>query len=329
MMPTTSPLVSVIMPAYNAEKTISRAIDSVLNQTYANTELLIINDGSTDGTIDVVGQYKDSRITLINQPNKGPSNARNTGMEYVKGAYISFIDSDDWYDDYYVERLMASITATQSQLAVCGMIAHKKSNTSCSASFDTTYDSFWENADFMSKFQSGIMNSPCNKLYETNIIRKFNLKFRDLIILEDLDFNLRYIECIKKLCFIPHCLYHYDNTYSVLTTKVAPEMFDNYIHIHAWLFSKVPISSFPIVTSFVYHQYVALSVRYMNLYIERKVSRKVVRKVLGNYLSNPLINYSIKTYQSKCLGEKILNILLMYKQINLLIIYMGLLNKWK
>ena len=170
------------------------------------------------------------------------------------------------------------------------------------------------------------MNSPCNKLYETTIIRKCHLKFRDLIILEDLDFNLRYLECIRKVCFIPYCLYHYDNTYSVLTTKVSSGMFDNYIHIQARLFSKVPISFFPIIAAFVYHQYVALFVRYINLYLEKKKSKKDVRKVLGKYLSNPLIQYSIKTHHSQSLGERVLNVLLMYKQIDLLIIYLCLLN---
>lgn len=328
-MPIVTPLVSVVMPAYNAEKTIGRAIESVLNQTFSNIELLIIDDGSIDKTSEIARQYKDSRVTLINQSNTGPSGARNAGMERIKGAYVVFIDSDDWYENDYVERLLFAISTTQSQLAICGMIAHKNNNTFCSASFDVTYDSFFENAEFLSKFESGIMNSPCNKLYETTIIRNCNLKFRDLIILEDLDFNLRYLESIRKVCFIPYCLYHYDNTYSILTTKVSPKMFDNYIHIQAKLFSKVPITFFPIINSFVYHQYVALSVRYINLYIEKKMPRKVVREVLDGYLSNPLINYAIKTYHSKCFGERILNILLLYKQIKLLIIYMCLLNNRK
>lgn len=317
------------MPAYNAEKTIGRAIESVLNQTVSYIELLIVNDGSTDKTYEIAGQYKDPRITLINQSNKGLSGARNTGLERVKGDYVAFIDSDDWYEKDYVERLMSSIVTNHSQLVVCGMIAHNYTNTSCSALFNSTYDSFWRNAEFLSIFESGIMNSVCNKLYKTSILHGYALKFKKISIVEDLDFNLRYIDCIKRVCFIPDCLYHYDNTYSVLTKKVSSEMFDNYIHIHAWLFNKVPIPLFPVVSSFVYHQYVALSVRYIHLCIEKKMSRREAREVLGKYLSNPLINYAIKTYHSKCLGDKILNILLMYKQIDLLIIYLRLLNSRK
>ena len=225
-----------------------------------------------------------------------------------------------------MERLIQSIITSYSQLVVCGMIAHKHSSISHSASFDVTYDSFFENADFLSIFESGIMNSVCNKLYKTTILKEQGLKFKKKSIVEDLDFNLRYLECIKRVCFIPFCLYHYDNTYSVLTTKVSPEMFDNYIHIHAWLFSKVPISLFPIISSFVYHQYVALSIRYVDLYRNKKMPRKEVQDLLNRYLSNPLIQHSIKTYHSKCVGEQVLNILLMYKQVRMLVIFFHILN---
>ena len=326
MMPIEAPLVSVIMPTYNAEKTIGRAVDSVLNQTYENTELIIVNDGSTDGTIDVVGQYNDSRIMLVNQANTGLPGARNTGLRNVKGDYVVFIDSDDWYESDYVESLISSIRGTQSQLVVCGMIAHKHSSTSRSASFDVTYDSFFENADFLSKFESGIMNSVCNKLYKTTILKEQGLKFKKISIVEDLDFNLRYLDCIKKVCFISNFLYHYDNTFSVLTTKVTPDMFDNYIHIHAWLFSRVPVVLFPIVSSFVYHQYVALFLRFIYLYKAKKIPMRNLSVILIRYLSNPLISYSIKTYQSTCVGDWVLNKLLVYKQVRLVVMYMYLVS---
>lgn len=325
----TAPLVSVIMPAYNADKTIGRAIESVLNQTYSNIDLIIVNDGSTDKTSEVVRQYYDTRIVLINQPNKGLSGARNSGLEKVKGDYVAFIDSDDWYENDYVERLVSSISTTHSQLVVCGMVAHKNNNTSCSASFDSTYDSCFRNAEFLSRFESGIMNSVCNKLYQTTILQAYRLKFKIIAIVEDLEFNLRYLDCIERVCFIPECLYHYDNNHSVLTTKVSAEMFANYIHIHAWLFSKIPIAYFPIVSSFLYHQYVALSLRYINLYILKKRSEKEVQGVLDYYLSNSLIQDSLKNYRSKCAGERILTNLLRYKQIRLLGMYLRILNHGK
>lgn len=328
-MPNTTPLVSIVMPAFNAEKTIVRAIDSVLKQTYTNIELLIVNDGSTDNTVNVVRQYKDSRINLITQSNSGPAVARNTGLKKVKGDYVSFIDSDDWYENDYVERLVSSMNTTHSQMVVCGMIAHEHANTSCSAIFDACYETFFDNPMFLPILESGIMNSPCNKCFEISIIRKCGIEFKDMAILEDIDFNLRYLDCINKVCFIPYCLYHYDKNYSVVTTTVSSSMFENYIHLHAWLLSKVPTPFFSVISSFVYHQYVALSVRYVNLCIAKKISRKEVRNVLNYYLANPFIQYSIRTHHSKFLGEKVLNILLINRQIDLLLFYLNFVNKKK
>lgn len=317
------------MPAFNAEKTIVRAIDSVLKQTYPNIELLIINDGSTDNTSEIVSKYRDSRVALINQGNKGLSGARNTGLENIKGEYVTFLDSDDWCEADFVEKLISSMTVNKAQLSVCGMIAHKNAGVSYSASFESTHNSFFDNAEFLSKLESGIMNSVCNKLYQTSIIHGEDLKFKKIAIVEDLDFNLRYLDCVKRVCFIPNYLYHYDNSHSVLTTKVSSDMFDNYIHIHAWLLSKVSISYFPIISSFVYHQYVALCLRYVHMFIGKKITRKEMQGVLNFYLSNPLVRYSLRTYNAKCLGEWILTVFLRYKQIGLLGLYIRVMNNRK
>lgn len=326
-MQNVTPLVSIVMPAFNVEKTIVRAIDSVLKQTYSNIELLIINDGSTDNTREIVSKYRDSRVALINQKNEGLSGARNTGLENIKGEYVTFLDSDDWCEADFVERLISSMIVNKAQLSVCGMIAHKNARVSYSASFESTYNSFFEDAEFLSKFESGIMNSVCNKLYQTSIIHAEGLKFKKIAIVEDLDFNLRYFDCIKRVCFVPNYLYHYDNNHSVLTTKVSSDMFDNYIHIHAWLLSKVPIAYFPIISSFVYHQYVSLFVRYFNSYFGEKVSKKELYNILRKYLSNPLVSHAIKNHHSKIWGEMMLNKLLEFNQFTLLSIYLYLVNK--
>ena len=96
-------LVSIIMPAYNSEKFITEAIESVLNQKHTNWELIIINDGSTDNTINKVEQFtRDKRIRLLNIENSGVSFARNLGIKTSKGKYISFLDSDDIWDSSFL-----------------------------------------------------------------------------------------------------------------------------------------------------------------------------------------------------------------------------------
>jgi glycosyltransferase involved in cell wall biosynthesis len=96
------PLVSVIMPAFNAEKTIESSINSVLNQNYQNFELIVINDGSSDLTMMKVLQFEDERIILIDQENSGVSNARNAGLRIMKGDYFCFLDADDMFGEFSI-----------------------------------------------------------------------------------------------------------------------------------------------------------------------------------------------------------------------------------
>jgi glycosyltransferase involved in cell wall biosynthesis len=103
-----SSLISIIIPAYNAENFLAETIDSVLNQTYANWELIVVNDGSTDNTLKIIKQYceKDARIKIIDKKNEGVSIARNKGFKNTSGAYLAFLDADDkWHEDNLSEKL--------------------------------------------------------------------------------------------------------------------------------------------------------------------------------------------------------------------------------
>lgn len=114
-------LVSVIMPAYNMEKYIGDSIKSVLNQNYKNFELIIINDGSSDGTKEIAAKYQhmDERITYIEQENKGVSAARNVGISCAKGKYISFLDADDLWEPTFLSTLINVAEQTGKEW-ICG-----------------------------------------------------------------------------------------------------------------------------------------------------------------------------------------------------------------
>ena len=105
-------LISIIIPIYNNEKFISRCLDSIINQTYKKIEIIIVNDGSTDKSLDVISKYekKDNRIKVINKKNEGVSIARNIGIESSKGDYITFVDADDWLELDAIEKLYIEIT---------------------------------------------------------------------------------------------------------------------------------------------------------------------------------------------------------------------------
>ena len=116
------PAISVIVPAYNAEKTLNKCLDSILGQTLVDIEIIVVNDGSTDSTQTIVEGYmsSDNRIKLINQENKGLGAARNVGLDNATGKYISFIDSDDWISKNFLYSLYTyAITNTNAKYSIC------------------------------------------------------------------------------------------------------------------------------------------------------------------------------------------------------------------
>ena len=119
-MSSTSPLISVIIPAYNTEAYLARCLDSVLAQTLTDFELLLINDGSTDGTAAVADRYAeaDSRVKVIHKENGGVSSARNRGLEVARGEFITFVDSDDIVLPTYLEKLHTALCETGADLSV-------------------------------------------------------------------------------------------------------------------------------------------------------------------------------------------------------------------
>ena len=117
-----NPLVSVIMPLYNAEKYVGEAIESVINQTYTNWELIIVNDGSTDNSLGVALKYQSEKIKVFTQENKGASAARNYGLREAKGDYIQFLDADDVISANKLEEQLMVLDGSLEKLAVCSTV---------------------------------------------------------------------------------------------------------------------------------------------------------------------------------------------------------------
>lgn len=136
-----SPLVSVIIPVYNVKPYLRAAIDSVIKQTYKNLEILVIDDGSTDGSGLICDEYLkcDSRIRVIHQENKGLSGARNAGLDNMQGDIIAFLDPDDVYMPKMVEILVASMTAESADIAVCSFYIYYTVNERRASNYDSIY----------------------------------------------------------------------------------------------------------------------------------------------------------------------------------------------
>ena len=114
-------LISVIIPVYNVEEYLCRCVDSVLDQTYRNTEILLVDDGSPDNCPAICDEYarQDARVRVLHQENKGLSGARNAGIDVAKGQWLAFVDSDDYLAPDFLERLLEACERTGSDLSVC------------------------------------------------------------------------------------------------------------------------------------------------------------------------------------------------------------------
>lgn len=126
------PLISIIIPIYNVEKYLARAIESVKNQTYSNLEIILVDDGSPDQCGEICDEYAshDARIKVIHKENGGLSDARNAGLDVMNGEYVMFLDSDDYYAPYMVEELYCAVKQTESEVAFCQYAVVKKEDNS-------------------------------------------------------------------------------------------------------------------------------------------------------------------------------------------------------
>ena len=118
--------VSIIVPIYNSEKYISACIESILHQTYKDFELLLIDDGSTDNTNNIIKKYKDSRIKIYRQENKGTGAARNLGMKHANGNYLTFVDSDDAIEQRYLEIMLNACKNNNADIVSCVYMKNDK-----------------------------------------------------------------------------------------------------------------------------------------------------------------------------------------------------------
>ncbi len=202
--------VSIILPMYNAEKYIKDTIYSVLNQTFKDIELIIVDDGSTDNSYEICKEIQqlDNRIVLEKIENKGVSNARNYGIEMAKGKYVMFIDSDDKYDINIVEKMVKGIES--SDLLVCKFKELRPNGKIKFRNIKYNYE-ISENSHMINFLQkNNLFNVVWNKIYKKDIIIDNNIKFNtNISIAEDLEFNLKYIDKIGNIKYINEFLYIY------------------------------------------------------------------------------------------------------------------------
>lgn len=209
--------ISIVVAVYNAEKTIKKCVDSLLNQTYENTEIILVNDCSKDKSLEICKAYAENNRNIFivdNDVNQGVSATRNNGIEKSSGNYICFVDSDDYVESDYLEKLYIAINDYNSKLSICGSEFHNM--------IDNTSQRFiWSDCNLIERVSLAegfklsnalYLNALWNKLFRTDLIKDKNIRFdTNLSMGEDAKFSLDYIKAnkITEVVVLSLPLYHY------------------------------------------------------------------------------------------------------------------------
>ena len=203
------PLISIIVPAYNVERYLSNCLDSIINQTYKELEIILVDDGSTDSSGSICDEYAliDKRVRVLHNTNCGVSFARNAGIECANGELICFIDSDDTVECNYIECLINKWLEDKSDLVICNIrdfypnriVSKRKVEGRLTGVFREDY---WKLID--------LLRVPVVKLYKKDIIKKYSIRFPTYIhTAEDQIWNFNYYSHVNSYGYVDQSLYNY------------------------------------------------------------------------------------------------------------------------
>ena len=298
------PLVSVIVPVYNVEKYLEKCLDSILDQTYQNLEIVCVNDGSQDGSGEILKQYaeKDSRIKLFYQENHGASVARNYALDEASGEYIMFVDGDDWIDKDTCQTAIDYLLKHDADVVLWDYISERGEVSRPKKIYDE--DRFFNKDAIQTNFhrrlvglvgqellhpeQSDGIATVWGKLYKRKCIYERNIRFYDIRKIgsyEDGLFNLCVFEGLNKVVYIHRHFYHYrrDNENSV-TSAFRETLQEQHEELHQYMRDYIDARSMD--DSY----YLALSNRMalelvgygLNILISKRRRIKQIKTILNN-----------------------------------------------
>lgn len=219
-------MISVIVPVYNCIDTLERCVRTILAQTMSDWELLLINDGSKDGSAAMCDRLAtlDSRICVFHKTNGGVSSARNLGLDHANGDYVMFCDSDDWVEPDWCEIMQNQAKAHPDSLSLCNYYRSRPSGESVNSAAP---EKSVPKADFFSLNRQELLGIPWNKIYRRDLLEKGQIRFRpDISLGEDLMFVLDYLDVSAGgLNCVSAPLYHYSlGNSDSLSAKYYPDL---------------------------------------------------------------------------------------------------------
>lgn len=293
--------ISIIIPAYNAEKSIKKCINSVIKQTKEELEIIVINDGSTDNTEKVIKEIKDERIKYIKQKNHGIGYTRNLGIKKSNSKYIMFLDSDDFLDDEACELLFKIIDKNKLDMLVFDhkKVINKEIIKEKIEDFPNT--SLKEMPELLNIINLG----PCNKIYKTSLIKDNNIKFVEDLKYEDVPFVIKTLKYSKKIGKLNEYLYYYVINSNSETTVRDERCFD--------IFKIIEIIRKELKDENLKEELDKLTVRIITNYTiqqryqkDKKIANKFIDKAF-NYLQKEVPDYkNNKYYKNRSFLKKII-----------------------
>lgn len=205
-------LISVIIPVYKVEQYLDKCVESIVNQTYKNLEIILVNDGSPDNCPKMCENWakKDKRIIVLNKENGGQGSARNLALDKCTGEYICFVDSDDWVDLNYIESLYDSIKQNNADISICGVREVYEDNTAPRILSKNETTEVFEQPELFEiayKKQDFFCLAPWNKLYKKSLFK--NIRFPEIRMYEDSAIYLNIFHAAKKMVISPIVTYNY------------------------------------------------------------------------------------------------------------------------
>ena len=237
------PEISVILPAYNVAEYLPRALDSLLEQSFGDFEALVVDDGSTDSTGEILNRYalQDGRIRAIHQKNAGAPAARNAAIERSRGKYLYFMDGDDWAEPDMLEKMHALAVKTGAEMVMTGFFIDTyytqekfwRQTQACPEAFYATANAFRRAS--LPIFDKNLLYVPWNKLFDGKRVREGGFRFRNTKM-DDFPFVLDYIRDVSSVAVSGEAFYHFTRARAESeTSRYFPGLFEKREEEHAWM----------------------------------------------------------------------------------------------
>lgn len=332
-------IVSIIIPVYNTEHYLPRCLNSILQQTYPNWELILIDDGSTDRSFqictDFAAQNNQKPIKLISQKNSGVSSARNKGIQEASGEFMTFVDSDDWVSPDYLELLIGKYNESKSDIVIGNLSIedeiHKTSSAFPSENLLLTRDEFLKL--FGKLYSETLLSGPCVKLYSSSIIKKNQLSFEENRSLgEDLIFNLDYLSFCTSFCFFSNIIYFYRSVYdsslshkfNLKKSEIQYELYQKVIQFCLKQDCLNMVNQKYINTSFFRQTYIQMQTIILSD-LDFSEKKKFLLQIIDSYLPNSLL----EQIEIVSLHNKLVRFLIKHRLLKFLFLFVCLKNKLK